>query len=60
MDSFPWFSINIDNNLDEYLKVVPCGLDNRKITSIFAEKRKKIKNFDYKLVKIFLKNIQRI
>ena len=58
--AFHGCSINIDNNLDEYLKVVPCGLDNRKITSIFAEKRKKIKNFDYKLVKIFLKNIQRI
>ena len=58
--AFHGCSINIDNNLDEYLKVVPCGLDNRKITSIFAEKGKKIKNFDYKLVKIFLKNIQKI
>ncbi len=28
------FSININNNLDPYLKIVPCGLDNQKITSI--------------------------
>ena len=58
--AFHGCSINIDNNLDEYLKVVPCGLNNRKITSIYVEKGKKIKNFDYKLVKIFLKNIQKI
>ena len=29
------FSINIDNNLQQYLKIKPCGLDNQKITSIY-------------------------
>ena len=28
-------SINISNNLNQYLKIIPCGLDNRKVTSIF-------------------------
>ena len=27
-------SINISNNLDQYLKIIPCGLDNKKVTSI--------------------------
>ena len=32
-------SINISNNLNQYLKIIPCGLDNRKVTSIFKEKK---------------------
>jgi len=27
-------SINISNNLNQYLKIIPCGLDNKKVTSI--------------------------
>ena len=33
--AFHGFSINISNNLNEYLKIIPCGLDNTKITSVF-------------------------
>jgi len=54
------FSINIDNNLDEYLKISPCGLNNRQVTSVYKEKRKKIKNFEKKLIKITIKNINKI
>ena len=32
------FSININNDLNEYLKIKPCGLDNTKITSVYNEK----------------------
>ena len=32
------FSINIKNNLDDYKKIVPCGLDNNRVTSIKNEK----------------------
>jgi len=54
------FSINISNNLKEYLKVIPCGLDNRKITSIYLEKKIIPKNFEKKLTKILIKNIKKI
>ena len=54
------FSININNNLNHYLKIIPCGLDNKNITSIFNEKKKIIKNIDNKLVDIFIKNINKI
>jgi len=53
-------SININNNLDDYLKIVPCGLNNQKITSVYNEKGIIIKNIDEKLKKIFIKNISKI
>ena len=31
------FSINVNNNLEDYKKIIPCGLDNSKITSIKNE-----------------------
>jgi len=58
--AFHGCSININNNLKEYLKIIPCGLDNQKITSIYQEKKIKIKNVEKKLVKLFLKNINNI
>ena len=33
------FSINIKNNLNDYKKINPCGLDNKKITSVKNEKK---------------------
>ena len=51
-------SINIDNNLDQYLKISPCGLSNKKITSIFNEKGRTGKDNDKLLSNIFLKNLK--
>ncbi len=53
-------SINIKNNLDYYKKIIPCGLDNKKITSIQEQTNKKIKNIDKKLKNIFLNNFRKI
>ena len=58
--AFHGFSINISNNLKEYLKIVPCGLDNTKITSVFFEKKIIPRNFEMKLINIFIKNINKI
>ena len=58
--AFHGFSINISNNLKEYLKIVPCGLDNTKITSVFFEKGNIPKNFERKLINIFIENIKKI
>ena len=58
--AFHGFSINISNNLKEYLKIMPCGLDNTKITSVFSEKKIIPKNFEKKLIKILIKNINKI
>ena len=53
------FSINIKNNLEEYKKIIPCGLSNKNITSIKNEK-KIPKNIVINLKKILLKNISNI
>ena len=58
--AFHGCSINIDNDLSQYLKIRPCGLNNKKITSIKKEKGKLIKNIENKLISIFLKNINKI
>ena len=58
--AFHGFSLNISNNLKEYLKIMPCGLDNTKITSVFYEKNYIPKNFKNKLLNILIKNINKI
>ena len=49
------FSININNNLKGYRKIIPCGLSNENITSIKSEKKIVIKNVNQNLIKSFLK-----
>ena len=51
-------SININNDLKAYEKIIPCGLDNKKITSVYKEKRKLIKNTDKKIVDVFIRNLK--
>jgi len=58
--AFHGFSINISNNLKEYLKIAPCGLDNKKITSVYTEKKIIPRNFEMKLINIFIKNLNKI
>jgi len=53
-------SININNDLNQYLKIIPCGLNNQKITSVYNENGKIIKNLEKKLINIFMKNINKI
>ena len=53
-------SINISNNLNQYLRIIPCGLDNKKVTSIFKLISVKPKKFENNLANIFVKNINDI
>tara|TARA_B110000971_G_scaffold198018_1_gene214312 strand:+ start:324 stop:935 length:612 start_codon:yes stop_codon:yes gene_type:complete len=54
------FSINIENDLNYYKKIIPCGLDNSKITSVKEESKIKISSIDNKLKSIFLENLKNI
>ena len=54
------FSLNVFNDLNEYRKIKPCGLDNKKITSIYNERSKMINIDQEKLVSILIKNINKI
>ena len=53
-------SININNSLEPYQKIIPCGLDNRKVTSVKNEIKINIKNVEKNLKKVFLKNLKNI
>ena len=53
------FSINIKNNLNDYKKILPCGLKNEKITSLKNEK-KDISNVKKNLKIIIQKNLYKI
>jgi len=54
------FSININNDLNPYKKIIPCGLDNTKITSIKLESKVQVLNVENKLRDIFLENLKNI
>ena len=53
-------SVNVTNNLNQYLKIIPCGLSNKRVTSIYKEKAVKPKNYENLLANIFIKNINKI
>ena len=53
-------SINISNNLNQYLKIIPCGLNNKNVTSILKLISVKPRKFENNLAEIFIKNINNI
>jgi lipoyl(octanoyl) transferase len=53
-------SINMNNNLNHYKKIIPCGLSNSNITSMVKETRSKLTNIETNLKKIFIKNLKDI
>ncbi len=58
--AFHGCSININNDLKKYKKIMPCGLDNEKVTSIYNEKKKKITKVNKNLSEIFYLNFKKI
>jgi len=53
------FSINLTNDLEKYNKIVPCGLDYKKITNLYNIKKQNYKNIKNKLINNFLINLER-
>ena len=53
------FSININNNLDKYKAIIPCGIKNKGITSLKQIKDQDYKELDKKLVEIFISNLNK-
>ena len=51
------FSLNISTNLNEYKKIIPCGLKNKKMENLNNLSTKKIINIKQKLISNFLKNL---
>jgi len=53
-------SININNNLSYYKKIMPCGLSNEMITSFNDLGIKEVKNLNKNIKTIFVKNLSKI
>ena len=53
------FSININNKLDPYKKISPCGLVNNKISSLMETKKQNYKDLSNKIIKNFLNNLEK-
>ena len=53
------FSININNNLDKYKAIIPCGIKNKGITNLKQIKDQDYKELEKKLVDIFISNLNK-
>ena len=52
------FSININNDLNKYNSIIPCGIKDRGITNLKEIRNQDYKNFDKKLIENFVKNLK--
>ncbi len=53
------FSININNNLDKYKAIIPCGIKDKGVTNLKQIKDQDYNELDKKLVEIFILNLNK-
>ena len=53
------FSININNNLEKYNAIIPCGIKDKGVTKLKEIKDQDYKELDKKLVEIFISNLNK-
>ena len=51
------FSININNDLQKYSKIVPCGIIDKGVTNLKSIKDQNYDEFENKLVEYFISNL---
>ena len=51
------FSININNDLKKYNKIIPCGIKNKEVTNLESVKKNKYVNLKKILLKNLIKNL---
>ena len=52
------FSININNNLDQYKKIVPCGIKDKGVTNLVSIANNNYSNLDNLLIEKFISNLK--
>ena len=52
------FSLNINNNLNPYKKIIPCGINDKGITNLEKISKIKFNNIDEILIKKFISNLK--
>ena len=53
------FSININNNLDKYKAIIPCGIKDKGVTNLKQIKDQDYNELEKKLVEIFISNLNK-
>jgi lipoyl(octanoyl) transferase len=52
------FAININNNLDQYKKIIPCGISNKGITNLIKIKNNNYSELENILIENFILNLK--
>ena len=52
------FSINIDNDLEKYSSIIPCGIEDKGITNLKNIKDQNYKELENKLIEVFTSNLK--
>ena len=52
------FSININNNLDQYKKIIPCGIKDKGITNLISIADNNYSKIDDLLIEKFISNLK--
>jgi len=52
------FAININNNLDQYKKIIPCGIIDKSVTNLMKIKDQDYSKLEIKLIENFISNLK--
>ena len=52
------FSINVNNNLESYNKIIPCGIKNKHVLNLKSIKEQNYNELGDKIIKNFIKNLE--
>ena len=52
------FAININNNLEQYKKIIPCGIANKGVTNLIKINNNDYSNLDKLLIEKFISNLK--
>ena len=52
------FAININNNLDQYKKIIPCGIEDKGVTNLISIADNDYSNLDNLLIEKFTSNLK--
>ena len=54
------FSVNINNNLEPYNKIIPCGISDKGVTNLEKISNKEFNRIDEILIKNFISNLENL
>ena len=52
------FSINVNNNLENYNKIIPCGIKNKSVSNLKLIKDQNYDELNNKIINNFIKNLE--